>query len=148
MTQLTLAKPDHADILIKLIGDFHVEEGLESTEDHRATAIAPLLEGSPHGAIYLAGPARAPVGYVALAFGWSITGGGLEAYIDEFYIRPGVRGRGIGTEILVNLPTQLASFGLKALHLDVHHTNTRARKLYEKLGFKANEDYTLMTRRL
>ncbi|MEM6589492.1 MAG: GNAT family N-acetyltransferase [Pseudomonadota bacterium] len=148
MTQLTLAKPDHAETLIKLIGDFHAEEGLESTEDHRAAAISPLLEGSPNGAIYLAGPARAPVGYVALSFGWSITGGGLETYIDEFYIRPGVRGRGIGTEILTNLPAQLASFGLKALHLDVHHTNTRARKLYEKLGFNANEDYTLMTRRL
>lgn len=148
MTQLTLAKPDHFEAVKKLIADFHTEEGIEMSDADRASAIMPLLEGSPHGAIYLAGPARAPVGYLALSFAWSIHAGGLEALVDEIYIRPGVRGRGIGTEILHGLPAQLASMGLKALHLDVHRENTRARKLYEKLGYEAEEDYTLMSRNL
>ncbi|MEL7253545.1 MAG: GNAT family N-acetyltransferase [Pseudomonadota bacterium] len=148
MTHLTLAKPDHFDAVAKLVTDFHAEEGIDMSDTDRAAAIMPLLEGSPHGAIYLAGPARAPVGYLALSFAWSIHMGGLEALVDELYIRPGVRGRGIGTEILHGLPTQLASMGLKALHLDVHRDNTRARKLYEKLGFEADEDYILMSRSL
>ncbi len=148
MTQLTLAKPDHFDAVARLVGDFHAEEGIEMSEADRASAIMPLLDGSPHGAIYLAGPARAPVGYLALSFAWSIHAGGLEALVDELYIRPGVRGRGIGTEILHGLPTQLAAMGIKALHLDVHRDNSRARKLYEKLGFEADEDYTLMSRTL
>jgi ribosomal protein S18 acetylase RimI-like enzyme len=148
MTQLTLAKPEHFEALVKLVADFHAEEGIEQSDEARAEAVMPLLEGSPHGAIYLAGPARAPVGYVVLTFGWSLEFGGMDGFVDEIYIRPGVRGRGIGTEILHSLPRQLAQFGLKAVHLEVERGKDRTRALYEKMGFEARDQYLLMSRRL
>ncbi len=148
MTQLTLAKPEHFEAVAKLVADFHAEDGIEQTDEARAAAIMPLLEGSPHGAIYLAGPARAPVGYVALTFGWSLEFGGMDGFVDEIYIRPGVRGRGIGTEILHGLPGQLAQFGLKAVHLEVERSKEKTRALYQKMGFEAREQYVLMSRKL
>ncbi|MEL7279432.1 MAG: GNAT family N-acetyltransferase [Pseudomonadota bacterium] len=148
MTQLTLAKPPHFDVITKLVADFHAEEGITQSDETRAAAILPLLEGSPHGAIYLAGPARAPVGYVALTFGWSLEFGGMDGFVDEIYIRPGVRGRGIGTEILAGLPAQLAGFGLKAVHLEVDRDKPDVRRLYEKMGFQARDRYMLMSRAL
>ena len=148
MTQLTLAKPDHFEAVAKLVADFHAESGIDQTDEASAAAIMPLLEGSPHGAIYLAGPARAPVGYVVLTFGWSLEMGGMDGFVDEIYIRPGVRGRGIGTEILAGLPAQLAGFGLKAVHLEVDRDKPETRRLYEKMGFQARDRYVLMTRAL
>ena len=148
MTALTIAKPEDIDRLMKLVGDFHTEEGIAQTEEVRRAAILPLLEGSPHGVIYLAGPVRAPIGYVAVCFGWSIEFGGMDGFVDEIYIRPGVRGRGIGTEILLSLPKALARAGMKAIHLEVAQDNPRARKLYEKLGFQPREGFLLMSRAL
>lgn len=145
MPQLTLAKPDHAERLLRLVGDFHAEKGIDLAEEQRLEAILPLLEGSPHGAIYLAGPVRAPVGYVAISFGWSLELGGLDGTIDEIYIRPAVRGRGIGAEILAALPRTLARAGLRAVHLRIDRTDPRARKRYEKLHFIARDECLLMT---
>lgn len=148
MTALNLAKPDDFDRVFRLVGDFHTEMGIEQDDTTRHTAIMPLLEGSPQGAIYLLGPARAPIGYVAVSFGWSLEFAGLDGIIDEIYIRPGVRGRGIGSEVLNTLPKALADAGLKALHLEVRRDDAAARRLYEKLRFAPRENYMLMSRKL
>lgn len=148
MTALTIAKTDDLDRLMRLVSDYHGEEGIDQSEDTRRAAILPLLEGSPHGVIYLMGPSRAPIGYVVVCFGWSIEFGGMDGFVDEIYVRPAVRGRGIGTEVLHTLPKALAKAGMKAIHLEVGNENPRARKLYEKLGFKAREGYGMMTRAL
>jgi len=148
VTALTIAKTDDLDRLMRLVADYHGEEGIEQSDDARRAAILPLLEGSPHGVIYLMGPARAPIGYVVVCFGWSIEFGGMDGFVDEIYVRPAVRGRGIGTEVLHTLPKALAKAGMKAIHLEVGNENPRARKLYEKLGFRAREGYAMMTREM
>ena len=148
MTNLTLAKPEDIDRITRLVADFHAEQGITQDEATRRAAILPLLEGSPHGAIYLIGPARAPVGYVIVSFGWSVEFGGMDGIVDEIYIRRTVRGRGIGSEVLHTLPKALAGAGLKALHLEVDRENAPALKLYEKLRFEPRARYMLMTRKL
>lgn len=143
---LTLGKPEHLEKVLPLIAAFHAEEGIESTEESRHAGIAPLLEGNPYGAAYLLGPARAPIGYVVVCFGWSVEFGGLDAIIDELYIRPGVRGRGIATEALIALPKALSAYGLRAVHLEVDRTNDAAVKLYRRAGFRERDKYMFMSR--
>lgn len=148
MTRLTLATPEDMERLVPLVAAFHAEQGFELDEAARRIALQPLLEGSPHGCVYLAGPTRAPIGYAAVSFGWSLELGGLDGFLDEIYIRPGVRGRGIGTEILTSLPNTLAKVGMKAMHLEVNRQNETACALYDKLHFKTRDSYVLMTRKL
>ena len=69
-------------------------------------------------------------------------------HLEDLFVEPGMRGRGIGTEVLHTLPKALAKAGMKAIHLEVGNENPRARKLYEKLGFRAREGYGMMTREL
>ena len=148
MTALNLAKPEDIDRVIKLVADFHAEMGITQDDATRRAAIQPLLDGSHHGAIYLLGPARAPIGYVMISFGWSLEFAGLDGMIDEIYIRPGVRGRGIGSEVLAALPRALAGAGLKALHLEVRRDDARTREIYEKQRFQPRQDYMVMSRKL
>lgn len=144
---LTLAGPEHADKLHALVSAFHEEAGLTTSEADRMSAVNALLEGVPHGSAYLIGPARAAIGYVIISFGWSIEFGGLDGMIDELYIRPGVRGRGIATEVLLTLPKALAEHaGLRALHLEVAGDNPVAERLYTRAGFRKRDGYALMTR--
>ncbi len=143
---LTLGKLEHQEKILPLIAAFHAEEGIESDEEKRIAGITPLLEGNPYGAAYLIGPARAPIGYIVVCFGWSVEFGGLDAIIDELYIRPGVRGRGIATEALSALPKALSAYGLRAVHLEVDRTNEAAIKLYRRVGFRERDNYMFMTR--
>lgn len=144
-TALSLARPDDLDRLLPLVAAFHDESGIVQTDSTRRAALLPMLEGSPHGVTYLIGPGRAPIGYIVISFGWSVKFGGLDGYVDEFYIRRGVRGRGIGSEVMVSLPKALAGVGLKALHLEVRRDNEKVRALYRKLRFAPRDAYSLMT---
>ncbi|WP_170446395.1 GNAT family N-acetyltransferase [Ruegeria arenilitoris] len=145
---LRLARPEDLDRLMGLVAAFHAEAGIEQDPDQRRDALTPLLEGIPHGCIYLIGPSRAPLGYIILTFGWSVEFGGMDGFVDEIYIRPAIRGRGIATEVLLDLPKALAGAGLTALHLEVDRTNEAAQKLYLKTGFKPRDRYMLMSKKL
>ncbi|EAQ01612.1 acetyltransferase, GNAT family protein [Pseudooceanicola batsensis HTCC2597] len=146
MTALHLASVDDLSKLMPLVGAFHAEYGLDLSEDHRERALTPLLEGSPYGAVWIIGPTRAPIGYVIISFGWSVEFGGMDGFLDEIYIRPGVRGRGIATEVMETLPKTLADSGLRALHLEVDRTDEKVMSLYRRQGFAPRDRYTLMTR--
>ena len=145
---LHLAGPDDLDRLLTLVAGFHAESGIDSSEEQRRGALLPLLEGIPYGAIYLIGPARAPIGYLVLTFSWSVEFGGLDGMIDEFFLRPAVRGRGIATEVLHAPPRTLAEAGVGALHLEVDRSNAAAMKLYRRAHFEPRDQYMLMSRRL
>ena len=69
----------------------------------------------------------------------------MDGFIDEFFVRETVRGRGMGSEVLADLIPQLAGVGLKALHLEVGKDNLRAASLYERYGFRLRDRYSLMT---
>lgn len=145
---LHLAKPDDLERLDALVGAFHQEQGIELSETARRDGLLPLLEGIPHGAAYLIGPARAPIGYVIVTFGWSVEFGGMDAFIDEIYLRRAVRKRGIATEVLISLPKALAGAGVKALHLEVDRDNEDVQRIYARAGFKSRDRYMLMSKHL
>ncbi len=82
-----------------------------------------------------------------MTFGWSVEFGGMDAFVDELFVRPAVRGRGIATEVLSTLPVALGQAGVRAIHLEVDQNNAAAQKLYTRSG-SARPRYMLMTRKL
>ncbi len=145
MSQLLhLATKDDLDRVKTMVAAFHTEQGIETNTEHRTSALLPLLEGSPHGAIWLIGPKIAPVGYICVSFGWSLELGGLDGMVDELWIREKVRRRGMGTEALAALQSALQQAGVKALSLEVAPSNDSAARLYQRAGF-APRGYHLMT---
>lgn len=148
MTAVHLAKPDDLARLGPLVDAFHQEMGVVLAPAERDVAIEPLLQGSPHGVVYLIGPQRAPIGYVIISFGWSLAYGGMDGRVDEIFIRAGVRGRGIGSEVIAGLSKALGQAGLKALHLDIGRDDSKAQAFYEKLRFQRRDTHMCMTMKL
>jgi GNAT superfamily N-acetyltransferase len=142
---LHLASAEDLSKILPMMASCEAAAGLARGDAEREAALAPLLDGSPHGAAWLIGPRRSPVGYMTLSFGWSIAAGGLEGRVDQVYIRPSVRGRGMGSEALGALLGELRSSGLKALHLDIPPGHTRAEGIYRRMGFRAATQGQRMT---
>ncbi len=143
-TKLHMARIEDLERLLGMVAAFHAEFGIVQDDETRLAAVLPLLEGSPLGVVYILGPRNAPVGYVAISFGWSIELGGIDGYIDEFWVRPAVRNKGMGGEALSALIRALKDAGVRALHLEVERESP-VNKLYERLGFEKREKYCLMT---
>jgi ribosomal protein S18 acetylase RimI-like enzyme len=146
MKSLHLAAEEDADKLLPLVAAFHAEMGFGTDAEHHAMAIAPLLGGSPHGAIWLIGPRRAPVGYIVLTFGWSVEFGGLDASVDEIFVRPAVRGRGMGQEALSGIAKAMKDAGVRALHLEVDREDENTQRFYHRARFENRDRYMFMSR--
>jgi diamine N-acetyltransferase len=76
------------------------------------------------------------VGYVVLTFGFSLEYAGVDAYVDELFVKPEFRGQGFASQALEFLTLECSRLNVVALHLEVDSTNQTAKKLYAKTGFK------------
>lgn len=78
------------------------------------------------------------VGYFALTFGFSFEYGGKTGLLDEFYIRDGYRGMGIGRLTMEIIEKLAAELGVSMLQLEVEVKNKNAENLYNSYGYSTN----------
>ena len=143
--ELQLAGPDDIQRILPLVGACHDFEHIDSSARQRESAVSRLLADSSLGGIWLILEGESLAGYIALCRGFSIEFNGFDAFVDEFYLEPGFRGRGIGRRALARIRAEAIRAGINALHLEVARDNDRARRLYAGAGFEAREKYVLMS---
>jgi ribosomal protein S18 acetylase RimI-like enzyme len=141
---LQIAESKDQELVLAYVRAYHELEGIDHSQDV-TSSILPLLGESPLGRVWLIYTETRPVGYVAVCFGYSIEFAGRDAFIDEMFIVPEQRSKGIGKAALGLVRSEAASLGIKALHLEVARTNDRARRLYSSAGFTAREKFCLMS---
>jgi ribosomal protein S18 acetylase RimI-like enzyme len=105
-----------------------------------------LLRLPSYGAVFLVREGSTPVAYLALCFDFSLEYRGKGAWIDELFVVPSCRGRGIGTQLLAQAESASRELGAQCLHLEVNHENP-AVALYRRRGFVDHDRY-LMTKAL
>jgi ribosomal protein S18 acetylase RimI-like enzyme len=117
---------------------FNEEDGHPLSRGGRA-ALKALCKGTPHGLGFMIERGPELIGYLAIGLGFSIEYGGIDAFLDEFYIEPAHRGRGLGTAALKAFDAIARKMKIKALHLEAMPQNDRAARLYRRLGHKLSE---------
>jgi GNAT superfamily N-acetyltransferase len=150
--ELVLATPSDIDILVEFSRNLYEADpaatgGSIFLEEKVRATLTQLLTDPSMGWVWLVRSDNKPIGYVVIALGYSLEYHGRDAIIDELYIIDEYRGLGIGTWVLGYVEGKARDLGINALHLEVERTNTRARLLYEKLGYQDLDRY-LMTKRL
>jgi ribosomal protein S18 acetylase RimI-like enzyme len=143
--EIKIASIADLEILLPLVRAFHEFENLQIADDRRKSSLITLLGNKNLGGIWLIYGDLQPVGYIVLCGGYSIEFGGKDAFIDEFYISPEFRGRGIGTQTLESIKLAAKDLDIRAIHLEVARTNTKAHRLYERSHFRTREKYILMS---
>jgi ribosomal protein S18 acetylase RimI-like enzyme len=101
----------------------------------RAT-VQTLVTNSSLGQVWLVCVSEEIVGYVVLTFGYSLEFGGRDAYVDELFIAPTHRRRGLASRALGFAESVLSALGIRAVHLEVKRGNESARRLYLSAGFE------------
>ena len=142
---LQLASKNHLADIVSLVKAYHEFEKIILSDQEREQAIAKLLADQTLGGIWLIYAESKRVGYIVLCTGYSIEFAGLDAFIDEFYILPQSRNKGIGTRVLDLIKGEAKKLNIRALHLEVARTNQHAQNLYSKANFKARDKYVLMS---
>jgi ribosomal protein S18 acetylase RimI-like enzyme len=99
------------------------------------------------GRVWIFSEGAAPAGYIVLTLGYSFEYHGRDAFVDELYVEPQYRRRGIARQALRFVEEQARKMGVQAIHLEVDHGNDPARELYRGSGYEDHGRY-LVTKRL
>jgi len=143
--KIEIASEYHLEELLPLVREYHEFENFQMTEIAREKSVRRLLSDNSLGRIWQVYVGEKLVGYIALCVGFSIEFSGLDAFVDEFYILPEYRGKGVGAKILELTKIEAKNMGIRALHLEVARSNVTAQNLYTQAKFKAREKYVLMS---
>jgi ribosomal protein S18 acetylase RimI-like enzyme len=128
--------------------DFYAHEGISSELSSAKIALETLLQGSEFGKVWLFGFQDDELaGYLVLTYSFSLEYGGVNALIDELYVRPEWRRQGIGDEALRFLEQILRNEGVNTLYLEVDRDNAVAQLLYRKHRF-GDKNRFLLSKRL
>jgi GNAT superfamily N-acetyltransferase len=101
-----------------------------------------LLRNPVYGVAYIVREGNAPIGYLVICFDYSLEYCGKGAWIDELFVEPAHRGKGIGTQLLDLADRASREHHAKVLHLEVNHGNP-AIELYRRRGFTEHHRFLM-----
>ena len=131
-------------LLEQLVRSYDVEDGHTFHDDRQLPALAALAADEPFGRAWLVRLDERPVGYAVLTWAFSVEAGGREACLDELYLVPEVRNRGLGRRVLALLEAEARAQGVRRVFLEVERHN-RVIGLYRRAGY-ADHDRFLMSK--
>lgn len=128
------AQADDLELLRRLRDEFLQELDkppfFDEPWDTVADAVADTIA---NGVALIAEDDGAPVGYALASV---VPETPIRGHLYDLYVNTGVRGRGVGRELIGATAGRLREHGATHLSLDVALTNDSARRLYERLGFR------------
>lgn len=143
------AAPRDIPQLLSLIRRYWEFEQIAGFDALRIEMLLQRLLGEPRlGAAWVAEESGRIAGYLVAATVLSLEHGGLMAEIDELFVLPEVRARGIGARLLTVAEAELAARGCVRLQLQLGADNSAARAFYVRRGYAPRADYELFDKAL
>jgi ribosomal protein S18 acetylase RimI-like enzyme len=130
-----LAEPHDLDAIHALRRAFYQETNSAWDDDGARRALGQLLRNRSFGEVWLLESNFGPLGFLVVTIGFSLEFLGPDAFVDELYLAPAVRGRGHGREGLALALKVAQERGVAAVHLEVTADNEDALELYQRSGF-------------
>jgi ribosomal protein S18 acetylase RimI-like enzyme len=127
------AAPGDAAASARLLHDFNTEFSEPTPGVEVLTQRVRDMLASGELTILLAG--AGPDGLAQLRYRRSVWTGELDAYLEELYVVPHRRGRGIGRALLRATLATAREAGATRIELGTEEDDTAARALYESCGF-------------
>ena len=145
--ELREAGPDDAVVVGRLLHDFNTEfEAPTPSAEEFAARFVHLLDRDDV-LVLLAGPAEAPTGFAFVTLRPTPYWDGPLAQLEELYVRPELRDRGIGSALLEEVMHWARHQGAEEMHINVDEIDTDTRRFYERHGFtnvEPGEDYRML----
>jgi GNAT superfamily N-acetyltransferase len=131
-------EPTHAEVLEAMVFDMYAHHGLPFSKEKIALTMSRTSTNPEQLQIKLFRVGEDIIGYAILPTFWSNEYGGWVLILDELYVLPAYRSKGIST-LFINDLAQSKDYVL--LHLEVVKENVQAYQLYKRVGFEVVERY-------
>jgi GNAT superfamily N-acetyltransferase len=141
--------PQDIPRLLALVRRYWDFEGIPGFTALRVELVLQRLIGDSRlGRVWVAEAGERLLGYLVAVQVLSVEHQGLMAEIDEFFVLPDERSRGIGAALLAAAEAALTAAGCVRLQLQLGVANNGGRAFYQRRGFAAREGYALLDKPL
>jgi GNAT superfamily N-acetyltransferase len=132
-----------AALILALVGELAEYERLADEVDAtEAMLAAALFAENPRVFCAIAERGGAPAGFALWFYSFSTFRGRHGIHLEDVFVRPALRGRGIGMALLADLARRCLAEGLARLEWGVLDWNEPARAFYRRLGAVAMDGWT------
>src|SRR5258707_15442892 len=139
------ARPDEAGLVLSLVRELADYEKLLHEVEATEAMIAEALFGSnPRLFCEIAEWNGEPVGFAVWFINFSTFSGRSGIYLEDLFVRPARRGKGIGKALLVHLAKQCVANGWARLQWSVLDWNTPSIEFYKSLGGVLLDEWTVV----
>lgn len=121
--------------LVGMMAEFYSESPYPLNPERAAAAFGTLLADERLGHVWFVEADGADVGYVVVTLVHSMNFGGPVAIVDDFFVRRGFRGRGLGSATMAEMRAFCAGHGIRAIHVETGRENGPALAVYRRQGF-------------
>ena len=128
---------DDADEVARLLHDFNNEFAAPSPGASVLAARLRRLLAHDSTVVVLAG--RPAVAVALVTFRSNVWYDGPVALLDELYVEPGLRGRGIGAEVMDLVLAMCRERGVELVEVNVDEGDVDAQRFYDRLGFSLRD---------
>ena len=122
--------PQDKEEYIKMAQNFYNSDAVPKEDLVKAFDAA--INKNPFIKLYILESDGTTAGYAAIAVTFTTEGGGNTLWLDELYIKPEHRGKGLGRGLIEFLKKD---DDIKRIRLEITPKNERAKKLYVSEGF-------------
>jgi ribosomal protein S18 acetylase RimI-like enzyme len=138
--KIRLAGTEDVTALVELMHEFYAESNYPLDRDWAAGAFLKLLAHPELGCVWVADCGATVSGYVVLTFRYTMEHGALSGHVDDLFVRPDHRGRGVGIGLLSELLAECKRRSCGAIHVEVGNDNVAAMSIYKRLGLGESHD--------
>jgi GNAT superfamily N-acetyltransferase len=141
---LRRARSDEAGLVLSLVRELAEYEKLSHEVEATEAGIAAALFGeNPVLFCEIAEWAGEPVGFAVWFLNYSTFAGRPGIYLEDLFVRPAQRGKGIGKALLAHLAKQCIANGWSRLQWSVLDWNTPSIDFYKSLGAVLMDEWTI-----
>jgi GNAT superfamily N-acetyltransferase len=133
------ANADDLADLLGLMQEFYAEAGYALNPDRARAAFLPLLAPGRLGQVWLGEVDGQVAGHLVLTFCYSMEYGGRSAFVDDLFVRPSLRNRGVGRALVEQARAICEELDVRAMHLEVARANGPAQAVYRAVGFDSTD---------
>jgi GNAT superfamily N-acetyltransferase len=134
-TEVRTATPEDAGVVGRLLWDFNTEFETPTPSAEQFAARFSRLLALDEVIVLLTGGAE-PTGFAYLTMRPTPYFDGPLAQLEELYVRPHLRDRGIGTALLQHALELCRERNAGEMHINVDGVDTDTRRFYERRGFR------------
>jgi GNAT superfamily N-acetyltransferase len=134
MADVRAARADEVNELLPLMRAYCDFYECSPTDEGLMTMLRTLIDEPSQGAVFIARDGGRAVGVATLDWKWSSLKGARMGYLEDLFVDPGSRGKGIADALIEICADRCRELGMPAMQWATAPDNHRAQKVYNRTG--------------